>query len=138
MTGFSIYNQSGIIPFRMNNKELQVLMITSSSGRRWVFPKGIIEDGLTPEESAAQEALEEAGVEGDVIPRELGVYKRKKWGGTVCVKMYAMRVSRVFDSWDEDTFRKRAWLSVEEAEERISDPALGEILLVFASLKIQP
>jgi phosphohistidine phosphatase len=134
MTGFSIFSQSGVIPFRIAGGELRVLMISSRSGRRWIFPKGIIEDGLTPEESAAAEALEEAGVEGEVLCRSLGTYRRKKWGGTVSVELFPMRVTRILDSWTEDGFRQRVWLSVEEAKERISDPALRNSLAGLARL----
>jgi len=138
MTGFSIYNQSGVIPFQLVGGELRVLMITSSSGRRWVFPKGIIEDDLSPEESAAEEALEEAGVEGKVLSHSLGRYERKKWDGTVSVEMFPMRVTRIFDRWTEDSFRQRKWLSVGEAMTGISDPALRDILAGLVLLDLRP
>ena len=138
MIGFSIFNQSGVIPFQFVDGELRVLMITSSSGRRWVFPKGIIEDGLSPEESAAAEALEEGGVEGQVLGNSLGSYERKKWDGTVSVEMFPMHVTRIFDHWTEDDFRQRIWLSEAEAAARISDPALRDILAGLARLDLQP
>jgi phosphohistidine phosphatase len=136
MTAFSIFFQSGVIPFRFAGERLQVLMITSSSGRRWVFPKGIVEEGLTPEASAAAEALEEAGVEGEVILPSLGTYERRKWGGTVSVTMFPMRVTRIHDDWAEKDFRQRAWLSEAEASARISDPPLQEILTRLSRLLI--
>ncbi|WP_371514877.1 NUDIX domain-containing protein [Brevundimonas denitrificans] len=33
---------------------------------RWIFPKGMVEDDMTPARSAAKEAWEEAGVRGDI------------------------------------------------------------------------
>ena len=103
-------------------------MITSSSGQRWVFPKGIIEPELTPQESAAEEALEEAGVEGEVLPFSLGSYTRDRWGGTAEVELFPMSVTKIQDSWPEQYFRRREWLCVDEAKARTSDPALRKML----------
>lgn len=128
MPEFSIFRQSGVIPFRISKNGLQVLMITSSSGQRWVFPKGIIEPDLTPQESAAAEALEEAGAEGDVLPLSLGTYMRKKWGGTAKVELFPMSVTKVLDNWPEKYLRRREWLSIEDARSRISDIAVIEML----------
>jgi 8-oxo-dGTP pyrophosphatase MutT (NUDIX family) len=113
-------------------------MITSSSGRRWVFPKGIVEAEMTPQESAAAEALEEAGVEGEVFPSALGSYRREKWGGTVSVALFLMRVSRVLEHWPEKYFRRREWLSLEEAVDRTDDQNLKEILERMKSIPLSP
>jgi 8-oxo-dGTP diphosphatase len=43
----------------------QVLLIKNPSGV-WTFPKGLVEEGETPEETALREVAEETGVEGKV------------------------------------------------------------------------
>jgi len=43
-----IYNQSGVVPFRLAKGKVQILLVTSRSGKRWVIPKGIIEPDLSP------------------------------------------------------------------------------------------
>ena len=48
-----VYRQSAVLPYRFSGGDLEVLLITSRKGKRWVFPKGIIEPGLTPQRSAA-------------------------------------------------------------------------------------
>ncbi|MGH2414042.1 MAG: NUDIX hydrolase, partial [Microcystaceae cyanobacterium] len=84
--------QSGVIPYRISNKKIEVLLITSRKGKHWVIPKGIIEPNMTPQTSAAQEALEEAGILGEVLPTSIGSYTYNKWGGTCRVKVFLLRV----------------------------------------------
>ncbi len=45
----------------------QVLLISTQKGRRWQLPKGHIEAGETPEETAVREVREETGVTGRVV-----------------------------------------------------------------------
>ncbi len=44
----------------------EVLLIKNPSGV-WTFPKGNIEEGEKPEETAVREVLEETGVRGEVV-----------------------------------------------------------------------
>ena len=60
------YRQSAVIPYRLREGRVEILLITSRKGKRWVVPKGILEPELTPAESAAKEAREEAGVSGRI------------------------------------------------------------------------
>ena len=82
---------------------MRVLRVTSMNTRRWVLPKGHIESGLTPQESAAQEAYEEAGIEGVVAPESIGTYHyvkaQRKGGGGRRVEGFPMAVSRVLCGW---------------------------------------
>ena len=45
---------------------MRILLITSRGTRRWVIPKGWPMRGLKPQEAAAVEAAEEAGIVGEV------------------------------------------------------------------------
>jgi 8-oxo-dGTP pyrophosphatase MutT (NUDIX family) len=47
----------------------EVLLIALQGGKRWQLPKGHIEDGETPEETAVREVAEETGVAGRPIGR---------------------------------------------------------------------
>jgi 8-oxo-dGTP pyrophosphatase MutT (NUDIX family) len=44
-----------------------ILLISTQQGRRWQLPKGHIEDGETPEQTAVREVREETGVTGRVV-----------------------------------------------------------------------
>ena len=121
------YTQSGVIPYRVEGGVMQVLLITSNSGKRWVIPKGIVEVDLSPAASAAKEALEEAGIEGRVDPVAIGSYKRQKWGGTCTVAVFLMEVETVFEDWAE-SYRRRQWMPLEEAVARVEEDALKQLI----------
>ena len=109
------YPQSAVIPFQIKKNHLKILLITSLKKQNWIFPKGIIEDNMTPKQSALREASEEAGVEGEVLDISLGNYSYPKWGGTCDVKVFPMYVTKVYEDWPEADIRKRRWVSIKEA-----------------------
>ncbi|SEF84539.1 histidine phosphatase family protein [Marinobacterium lutimaris] len=124
------YTQSGVIPYRFSSGgRLELLLITSSSGRSWGVPKGIVEPGLTPQESAAKEALEEAGVQGKVHPELLGCYRQPKWGAECDVELFAMRVDSLIEDadWDED-HRCRRWCDIGGLDGAQLKPALRTLI----------
>ena len=121
------YDQSAVLPVRRQGDHLKILMITSRRGKRWIIPKGIIEADLSPADSAAKEALEEAGVLGVVFPEKMGIFRYKKWGDICHVQVFVLRVTEVLESWQED-FRQRAWLDLEEAMGRIKEADLRALL----------
>ena len=121
------YTQSAVIPYRRTGGGLEILMITSRKKKRWVLPKGIVEPGLSPRDSAAREALEEAGIEGAISTESCGSYRYEKWGGTCTVDVFPMAVETVHDRWLED-FRDREWVSLEEAAARVREEDLRGIL----------
>lgn len=124
------YSQSAVVPYRGSGEELEVLIVSSSSGRHWLVPKGIQDPGLTPQEAGAKEAWEEAGVIGEVGDRPLGEYTYRKWGGTCTVRVYPMRVTRVADppAWEEH-HRGREWVRPRDAARRLKHPELGALIL---------
>ena len=123
-----IYNQSGVIPFRYRDGILEILLITSRRKKHWVIPKGIIEGDLSSQESALQEAYEEAGIKGTIKLASLGRYRYKKWGGTCRVEVFLMQVDEELETWPEDYFRERKWLDLESAQDLIDVPGLKKLL----------
>ncbi len=106
----------------------RVCMVTSRSGRRWVFPKGQIDPGHTPGAAALLEAWEEAGVVGALDPEPVGNYVYEKFDTPHHVLVYRLRVTEVRDAWPERGLRERAWLTVAEAIDRVDEPGLRELL----------
>jgi 8-oxo-dGTP pyrophosphatase MutT (NUDIX family) len=123
-----MFNQSGVIPFRHEDGKLCVLLITSRKKKHWVVPKGVIESHLNPIESAAQEAMEEAGVRGRIPPRPIGEYDYDKWGGTCHVEVYLLEVEEELPVWPESFFRERRWMSVEEAASLVDQEGLRRLI----------
>ncbi len=123
-----IYRQSAVLPYRRGPDGLEVLLVTSRKGTRWVLPKGIVEPGLTAPQSAAKEAREEAGVDGRVGARRLGTYRYRKWGGTCRVEVFPMAVSAETDDWPEAGTRRREWMTVLDASKRIDEKGLRKII----------
>jgi phosphohistidine phosphatase len=123
------YTQSAIIPYRRTAEGKKILIVGSSSGRHWVVPKGIVEPGLSPAESAAVEAREEAGVEGRIENGPLGAFAYEKWGATCQVQVYTMEVTRVLtdDEWEEK-HRTRKWVSPAEAAALLHLPAFQSLI----------
>jgi 8-oxo-dGTP pyrophosphatase MutT (NUDIX family) len=125
---FSIYYQSAAIPFQYEKNEVQVLLVTSRRGRRWVIPKGIIEEDLTPAKSALKEAYEEAGIHGEVFSSPFGDYQYHKWGGVCHVQVFGLKVTKMLKHWPEEDFRKRAWFSIASAIQVIEELELQQII----------
>jgi 8-oxo-dGTP pyrophosphatase MutT (NUDIX family) len=121
--------QAGAIPIKGG----EVCLVTARSGQRWVIPKGMIDAGHTAAEAALQEAWEEAGLAGVLLPKPVGSYLYEKWERTHHVTVFLMRVTDAAESWPERSFRQRCWLRPTEALSRIEDSGLREV--VRAALK---
>lgn len=117
-------NQAAVLPLWCG----KVCLVTSSSGRRWVLPKGTVEAGWTPNECAVQEAWEEAGLIGDLEPRPVGQYEHLKEGLLCRVTVFRMQVTKVLDDWPERELRRRAWLAPAEAIWRLDLPETKELV----------
>ncbi|MGH1394002.1 MAG: NUDIX hydrolase [Trichormus sp.] len=123
-----IFKQSGVIPYRVRNGRVEILLVTTRDRQRWVMPKGGIVKGMTPPSSAAKEAWEEAGVIGRVEANKLGSYKYRKGGKTYQVKMYLLPVDVVSSNYPEASTRYRRWLDVKQAMKLIKKASLKRLL----------
>jgi 8-oxo-dGTP pyrophosphatase MutT (NUDIX family) len=119
-----LLRQAAVIPV----SDGQVCMVTSSSGRRWVVPKGMIDPGQTAGEAALNEAWEEAGLVGVLASEPAGSYLYDKYGRTHHVTVFVMYVKEMASDWPERDVRKREWVDPAEAVERIEEHGLREIV----------
>ena len=126
--------QSAVIPYRILDGEIEIMVITSSTGKRWVIPKGLVEPDMTPQDSAAKEAWEEAGLIGNVLPTLLGTYEYQKWGRICRVEVFLLQVEIVLESWPEAKKRKREWVSLAKAVKRVEEAELKRILTDLTSM----
>jgi 8-oxo-dGTP pyrophosphatase MutT (NUDIX family) len=119
--------QSGALPYSVVDGRLVILLVTSRRTGRWIFPKGSISSGMTAWDSAAKEALEEAGVGGVVSLEPIGSYQISDKGVLVDVAIYPLRVELQHDDWDERHERLRHWVLLPEAKRLLADRALVRV-----------
>ncbi|MAT40244.1 MAG: NUDIX hydrolase [Ectothiorhodospiraceae bacterium] len=123
------YRQSAAIPYRIVDDLPEILLITTRKKKRWIAPKGVIDPGYEARESALKEAYEEAGAIGEITGDEqIGEFTYDKWGGTCIVQVFAMRVTRLLDEWEEGAERERRWFKLDKAVQFASPDDLGEII----------
>jgi 8-oxo-dGTP pyrophosphatase MutT (NUDIX family) len=127
--------QAGVIPYRIAEGKVEVLLVTSRDTGRWVIPKGYIDPGMTAQSAACQEAWEEAGVTGEItgrLPLGFVPYHKRLKDGTTCaasIAVYPLLVEKQKKKWQERGERTRTWFAVEEAAGLVHEPALSALLL---------
>jgi len=129
--------QVAALPWRIIDGERQVMMITSRETRRWVIPKGGRMTGKTDPEAAAIEAMEEAGLQGDIAAEPIGAFryaKRLKSGDDrmYVVSVYPLKVLIQLGAWPEAAERERRWMSLDDAAASVHEPDLAQLILDFA------
>jgi 8-oxo-dGTP pyrophosphatase MutT (NUDIX family) len=115
---------------------LEVLLVTSLHTRRWILPKGWPVAGISPARAAAREALEEAGVTGEISENSVGMYRyvkvRKSGEQTpLTVDVFALRVTLEHQAWPEKGVREVMWLTPEAAAAKVQEPELQTLLANF-------
>ncbi len=115
------FNQSCVIPYRISNGSVELLLITSIKKQKWIFPKGFIEFNLSAFESAKKEAYEEAGVIGENETVELGSFELKKKNRSSHIKIFSMEVTKELKDYPEKNLRKRKWFTIKDALENIEN-----------------
>jgi 8-oxo-dGTP pyrophosphatase MutT (NUDIX family) len=132
--------QYACLPFRERaDGSIEILLITSRGTRRWVIPKGWPMKGRKPHASAAREALEEAGLIGEVGKVPIGSYgygKRLKSGEVVpCqVEVFPLKVKSQRKRWPEKGQRSLRWFNPAEAAEAVDEPELRDVIQRAKSL----
>jgi len=119
-----VIRQAAAIP-RLEEK---VCLVSASSGRGWVIPKGVIDPGNSAAATALQEAFEEAGLIGILAPEPVGQYRYEKWGGICEVSVFLMQVTEVLEDWPERAVRRRRWLNVAEAPDWLGNDDLRALV----------
>ncbi len=128
-----IIRQAGVVPFRVVDGALLVLLITSRDTGRWVIPKGGIERGFSASEAALREAFEEAGIKGVIDRKPLGTYvyeKRLRSGRSrpALVTVFALRVEKLVKKFPERLQRQAEWMAPEAAARAVEEPGLALLI----------
>lgn len=125
--------QVAAIPFRLREDgDVDVMLVTSRTTRRFIVPKGWPMKGKSGRKAATIEAREEAGVRGKSLKQPAGTYsywKRMADGFVrVDVVVFLLEVTEELSDWQEAANRQRAWLPAADAALLIDEPELSTLL----------
>jgi 8-oxo-dGTP pyrophosphatase MutT (NUDIX family) len=119
---------AGGVVFRQDPSGIEVAIIRPRGTERWQLPKGLVDPGEPPEQTARREVREEAGVDSDVVaPIETIDYwyvgadrdgERVRFHKTVHFFLLAFRSGDVADH-DHEVAEAR-WIPIGEAVERLA------------------
>jgi 8-oxo-dGTP pyrophosphatase MutT (NUDIX family) len=120
--------QAAAFPVRRVGRAIQVCLVRRKTAGSWGIPKGIVDPGDTHEETALNEAREEAGISGRLLGKAVGTYRYRKWGTKLTVAVYVMEVLHQEARWEEAPIRERMWTTLEEALDLLSDHPMAPLL----------
>ncbi|MBB2169681.1 NUDIX hydrolase [Gluconacetobacter aggeris] len=130
--------QYGALPYRFSDeRDLEILLVTSRGRGRWIIPKGWPIKGMNPAKSAAREAYEEAGVRGSVGSKAIGRIRYDKIlsdGETyvLCeLVVFPLKVKQQLKKWPEAGERELRWLPALQALELADDEGLRDLIRHF-------
>lgn len=106
-------SHAGGVVFRRSEGELEYLLVRARKPPdAWVFPKGHLEEGETPERAALREVLEEAGVHVSVV---------SSLGRMAIDSQYAAMFLMQYQSQaNTPPERECAWLGLEAALQKLA------------------
>ncbi|CAN1813582.1 Nudix hydrolase 16, mitochondrial, partial [Linum perenne] len=93
------------------------------------------ENDETVKEAAVREAVEEAGVRGDLLVRPSKTLQDDSCPEGLCkAAMFALLVKEELETWPEQNTRTRTWLPISEAVESCRHKWMEDALKHFAVL----
>ena len=122
--------QVAALCYRGAGDDREYLLITSRETKRWIIPKGWPIRGLKSNETALQEAWEEAGVrKGVVSSKPIGTYTYQKrqstgWAFPIETLVYSVEVTDMADTYPEKDERTRKWVTAAEAANMVDEEEL--------------
>jgi 8-oxo-dGTP pyrophosphatase MutT (NUDIX family) len=102
---------------RLGEVELEFLIVRTADGCHWTIPKGHVREGEEPVDGVRREALEEAGVMGQVAPEPLTTYAypptRRGAVGDSQVTAYLLKAEHVVSAREG---RSARWVTAGQAK----------------------
>ncbi|MER8380216.1 MULTISPECIES: NUDIX hydrolase [unclassified Mesorhizobium] len=134
--------QVAAIPFRLSEHgDVEVMLVTSRTTRRFIVPKGWPMKGKGGRKAATIEAQEEAGVLGRILKQPAGTYCYWKRLANrfvrVDVVVYLLEVTEELADWQEANRRQRAWLAPADAALLIDEPDLSTLVRNIRSPELE-
>lgn len=118
---------AGGVVFRKDGEAVDYLLVQASRDRtEWVLPKGHIEPGEDPRETAVREVREEAGHWARVV-RWLEDARLGHEPNAPMVRWFLLELAEEAETWPEEN-RLGDWLPLAEAEKKATFPEAGALL----------
>jgi 8-oxo-dGTP pyrophosphatase MutT (NUDIX family) len=112
--------QVAAVCYRKRGASFEFLLVNTTGGDKWIFPKGATARRLSHSEAAEREALEEAGVVGVIEPQHFHLYLQPKGDSRArhgiqefVVKAFLLQVTHTQAPQEQD--RNPTWFIVDEA-----------------------
>jgi 8-oxo-dGTP pyrophosphatase MutT (NUDIX family) len=117
--------QVAAVCYRLHGSSVEFLLVNTSSGK-WTFPKGRLCPTLSPSQSAAREAWEEAGAKGRIDEDHFGHYlDTKRTMGhdspTREVRVAAFLLEVYSTEIPQENGRNPSWFSPQQARKRLGE-----------------
>jgi 8-oxo-dGTP pyrophosphatase MutT (NUDIX family) len=126
----SLTHAGGVVRSVINGESLVLLVRASRAPHDWVLPKGHIEAGETPDETARREVREEAGVDA-VVVAAIGDVSFVYRSTPVCVRYFLMDSKGEAPALEQ---RETRWCSFADAERLLLFDNARDILRRAAAL----
>jgi 8-oxo-dGTP pyrophosphatase MutT (NUDIX family) len=128
-----MFRQIAALPVQFaDDGSLRLYLVTSRGGGRWIIPKGNPIPGLAPHEVAAQEAFEEAGLVGKVMPVCVGTFEfdrtRRIEGSKCLIDVYPMFVEKQLNKFDEQRQRRVLRCDLKTALSMVTSQPLAALI----------
>jgi 8-oxo-dGTP pyrophosphatase MutT (NUDIX family) len=126
--------QAAAIPFCRRDDGVYLCLIRRRDSKYWGIPKGFVDPGDTREETALNEAWEEAGLRGELVGEAIGTYQYVKFRSKLTVAVYVMEVHAEEADWQESRLRQRQWHPLDEALTLLSGHPVQPLLPLMAAM----
>jgi 8-oxo-dGTP pyrophosphatase MutT (NUDIX family) len=117
---------AGGVAFRWEGAEPEVAIVQVKPKLRWQLPKGIVDEGESPQEAAVREVREEAGVDAGIIKLIETIeywYRSVKYGKPVrfhkFVHFYLMQYKSGDVADHDHEVEEARWVTMDEALEML-------------------
>jgi 8-oxo-dGTP diphosphatase len=124
---------SGGVIFRTNNNVAEIALIAVKGGNVWCLPKGLVDKGEKPEETAIREVLEETGLKGRITNKigEISYWYYIKEQNARCRKTVHFYLIEYLGGSTKDHDAEvddAAWFSIDDATNKVSYKGDKEII----------
>jgi 8-oxo-dGTP pyrophosphatase MutT (NUDIX family) len=118
---------AGGVAYRNNGDAIDIVLIQTSSERRWQLPKGIVDSGESTEEAAVREVREEAGINCQIVAEldPIDYWYVERHGKVPerihkTVHFYVMRYLDGDVADHDDEVREARWVEINDGREMLA------------------